>query len=300
MSAFANLKNSRKTSLSKINSAFDSEKKGSFEDTSHEEWKATVDKANNGFAEIRFLPGAEGDELPWVKIFTHGFKGPGGQWYIENSLTTIGKEDPVSDYNSKLWNSGVESDKTTARLQKRRLAYWSNILVVNDPANSDNNGKVFKFKYGKKIFDKIQDVMNPAFPDEAPVNPFDLWEGATFKLKIRDADGYRNYDKSEFASPTPAGAEDKLEEIYNSQFKLSDIVSEDKFKTYTELQTKMSRVLQLEIEAPKESYNERKTPQDAMSPVFNTESVVATPSSSSTVDEDEDPMAMFERLAQNS
>ena len=161
-------------------------------------WKPTVDKAGNGYAVIRFLPGKD-DNLPFVRYWDHGFKGPTGQWYIENSLTTIGQKDPVSEYNSKLWNSGVESDKEIARKQKRKLQYFSNILVVSDPKHPENEGRVFLFRYGKKIFDKMMEAMQPAFEDETPINPFDFWEGADFKLKIRNVEGYRNYDKSELS-----------------------------------------------------------------------------------------------------
>ena len=158
------------------------------------EWKPTVDKAGNGYAVIRFLPPSQGEEFPWVRLWNHGFQGPTGKWYIENSLTTLNQNDPVSELNSELWNSGVEANKEVARKQKRRLAYYANILVVQDSGNPENNGKVFLFKFGKKIFDKIKDVMQPQFEDEAPMNPFDFWEGANFKLKIRQVEGYRNYD----------------------------------------------------------------------------------------------------------
>ena len=163
-------------------------------------WKPTVDKAGNGYAVIRFLPAPQGEDLPWVRYWDHGFQGPSGLWYIENSLTSIGQNDPVSEMNSVLWNSGREEDKQTARDRKRRLHYVSNIMVVSDPGNPDNEGKVFLYKFGKKIFDKIMDVMQPQFADEDPVNPFDFWEGANFKLKIQQVAGYRNYDKSEFAN----------------------------------------------------------------------------------------------------
>lgn len=207
-------------------------------------WKPTVDKAGNGYAVIRFLPAAEGEELPWVRYWDHGFKGPTGQWYIENSLTTIGKDDPVSEMNSVLWNSGRDEDKDIARNRKRRLHYVSNILVVSDPSNPSNDGKTFLYTFGKKIFDKVMDVMQPAFADETPVNPYDFWEGADFKLKIQQVAGYRNYDKSEFsAAKALSDDEAKLETIYNTLYSLSEIVDPKNFKTYEELKAKLNRVL---------------------------------------------------------
>lgn len=207
-------------------------------------WQPTVDKANNGSAVIRFLPAPKGEELPWVRVWSHGFKGPTGKWYIQNSLTTIGKPDPVGELNSKLWNTGLESDKEIARTQKRKLAYIANILVVSDPGNPSNEGKVFLFKFGTKIFDKIKDAMNPEFDDEVAVNPFDFWEGANFKLKIRNVEGYRNYDKSEFAKPTEiADDDDDIEKIWSQAKSLQAWVAPDKFKSYEELQKILDSVL---------------------------------------------------------
>ena len=207
-------------------------------------WKPTVDKSNNGYAVIRFLPANEGSELPWNRYWDHGFKGPTGRWYIEQSLTSIGQNDPVGELNSRLWNTGLESDKAKARTQKRRLHYVSNILVVNDPGNPANDGKVFIYQYGKKIFDKIMDAMQPEFEDEAPLNPFDFWEGANFKLKIRDVEGYRNYDKSEFDRQTPLSEDDTyLEEVYNKMHKLEEFTDPKSYKTYSELKAKLINVL---------------------------------------------------------
>ena len=207
-------------------------------------WKPTVDKSNNGYAVIRFLPANEGSELPWNRYWDHGFKGPTGRWYIERSLTSIGQNDPVGELNSRLWNTGLESDKAKARTQKRRLHYVSNILVVNDPGNPSNDGKVFIYQYGKKIFDKIMDAMQPEFEDEAPLNPFDFWEGANFKLKIRDVEGYRNYDKSEFDRQTPLSEDDTyLEEVYNKMHKLEEFTDPKSYKTYNELKAKLVSVL---------------------------------------------------------
>ena len=171
-------------------------------------WKADLDKAGNGYAVIRFLPPVEGEDIPWVRVFNHGFQGPGG-WYIENSLTTNGKKDPVSEYNSKLWDTGLEANRDIVRKQKRRLTYYTNIMVVEDAKRPENEGKVFLFKFGKKIFDKINDMMNPQFEDETSVNPFDFWEGANFKLKIRKVEGFTNYYKAEFASPSPLFEDDE-------------------------------------------------------------------------------------------
>jgi hypothetical protein len=206
-------------------------------------WQPEVDKAGNGYAVIRFLPAAKGEDLPWVRIWSHGFQGPGG-WYIENSLTTLGQKDPVAELNSKLWNSGSDKDKEIARKQKRRLSYIANIYVVKDPANPQNEGKVKLFKFGKKIFDKINEMMTPQFEDEKAVNPFDFWAGANFKLKIRNVEGYRNYDKSEFDRPEPLSDNDSdLENIWASQHKLQAFVAPDQFKTYEELKARLERVL---------------------------------------------------------
>ena len=206
-------------------------------------WSPAVDKAGNGYAVIRFLPPPQGEELPWARIWNHGFQGPSGRWYIENSLTTLNLPDPVSELNSELWNSGVESNKEIARKQKRKLQYISNILVIKDSANPQNEGKVFLFKYGKKIFDKIKDVMQPQFEDEEPTNPFDFWKGANFKLKIRNVEGYRNYDKSEF-EPVSALADDdaEIESIWKQQHSLTEFTNPKNFKSYEELKKKLDRI----------------------------------------------------------
>ena len=208
-------------------------------------WRAAVDKAGNGYAIVRFLPAIEGEELPWVRVFSHGFQGPSGRWYIENSLTTLGKSDPVSDANNELWNSGSEANKELARKRKRRLNYISNILVVKDPANPENEGKTFLFKYGKKIFDKINDVMFPAFADEQAVNPFDFWKGANFNLKIRKVEGFTNYDKSEFEGTTELfeGNDDKIEAVWKGQHSLQQFVDPSNFKPYEELKKKFDEII---------------------------------------------------------
>ncbi len=205
-------------------------------------WKPTVDKMGNGYAVLRFLPAAEGQALPWVRYFDHGFQGPGG-WYIEKSLTTLNEQDPVSEYNSTLWNNGTEEGKTLARKQKRRLHYVVNALIVSDPANPSNEGKVMLYQFGKKIYDKIIDAMQPEFADEKPVDPFNFWEGADFKLKIRQVEGYRNYDKSEFASQSALSNNDaELEAIYNKMHDLSEFIDPKNFKSYAELKARFEKV----------------------------------------------------------
>ena len=207
-------------------------------------WKPELDKSGTGQAVIRFLPAPDGEELPWVKVFKHAFQGPTGKWYIENSLTTLGKQDPMSEHNSALWNTGLESDKELARKQKRKLEYYSNIYVVSDSKHPENNGKVFLFRYGKKIFDKIMAAMQPEFEDETPINPFDFWEGANFKLKIRKVDGYSNYDKSEFVTAAPLFDDDsKLEKVYTETHSLQEFLDQKNFKSYDELKTRLDVVL---------------------------------------------------------
>jgi len=250
--SFANLKKARKLDFSKLTEEIEklnTINKGNNGNSADDRlWKLTVDKAGNGHAVIRFLPAPKGEDIPWVRIWDHGFQGPGG-WYIENSLTTLGKKDPVSEHNSKLWNSGIESNKDVARKQKRRLSHYANILVVSDSANPDNEGKTFLFKFGKKIFDKVNDSMNPEFDDETPVNPFDLWEGANFKLRARQVAGFRNYDKSEFDSPSALSEDDaEMEKIWNQEYSLQEFLEPKNFKSYEELNTRMTKVLGLEVE----------------------------------------------------
>jgi hypothetical protein len=225
--------------LSKLNTNQDSKKDDRF-------WYPNVDKAGNGYAVIRFLPAPDGEDLPFIRMFDHGFKGPTGSWYIENSLTTIGKTDPVSEYNSQLWNSGLDSDKEIARKQKRKLHYVSNIYVITDTQNPENEGKVFLFKYGKKIYDKLNDAMNPQFPDQDPMNPFDLWAGANFKLKIRNVEGYRNYDQSSFADAKPLADDDTMESIWRKTESLKAFHDPSNFKSYEELKARLEKVLGLD------------------------------------------------------
>jgi len=206
-------------------------------------WKPELDKTGNGYAVIRFLPASDKEEMPWQRVWSHAFQDKGG-WYIENSLTTLNHKDPVSEDNTRLWNTGVDSDKDIARKRKRKLSYYSNILIVSDPKHPENDGKVFLYKFGKKIFDKITEAMQPAFDDETPINPFDFWKGANFKLKIRKVDGYWNYDKSEFESVSPIAADDEaIKAIWTKQHALKPFVDPSNFKTYDELKEKLNRVI---------------------------------------------------------
>ena len=206
-------------------------------------WKPELDKSGNGYAVFRFLPAVKNEDLPWARLWSHAFQGPGG-WYIENSLTTLNKKDPVSESNSLLWNSGVDADKEIARKRKRKLSYIANVLIINDAKHPENEGQVKLFKFGKKIFDKITEAMKPEFEDEKPINPFDFWEGANFKLKIRKVDGYWNYDKSEFDSPsTIADNDEAIEEIWNKQYALKPFLAPENFKSYDELKSKLDKVL---------------------------------------------------------
>ena len=206
-------------------------------------WKPEMDKTGVGSAVIRFLPAPDGEDLPWVKLYSHAFQGPGG-WYIENSLTTLGQKDPISEHNRELWNTGTEANKEIVRKQKRKLSYYSNIYVVKDPAHPENEGKVFLFKFGKKIFDKILNAMQPEFEDEEPINPFDFWGGANFRLKIRKVEGYWNYDKSEFDSPSALlDDDDALETLWKKEYSLAAIIAPDQFKSYEDLEKRLKYVL---------------------------------------------------------
>ena len=258
-------------------------------------WKPQVDKAGNGYAVIRFLPAPNGEELPWVRVWNHAFQGPTGQWYIENSLTTLNQKDPVSEYNTQLWNSGVESDKEIARKQKRKLQYYANIYVVQDSANPENEGKVMLYKFGKKIFDKLMEAMQPAFEDETPINPFDLWEGANFKLKIRKVDGYWNYDKSEFESPSQlAPSDEEMEAIYNKEYSLADFLAPTNFKSYDELKTRLDAVLTGTVATGKTAAQMVDEDETDFTPTFKSE---PAPQPASVDDDDDDAMSYFQKLA---
>ena len=273
-------------------------------------WKPEMDKTGNGYAVIRFLPAPENEELPWAKLYTHAFQGPGG-WYIENSLTTLGQKDPVSEHNRELWNSGSDKDKETVRKQKRKLSYYSNIYVVKDPANPTNEGKVFLFKYGKKIFDKIMEAMQPEFEDETPINPFDFWQGANFKLKLVKKDGYWNYDKSEFDRVAPLlDDDDALEALWKKQYSLTAVTAPDQFKSYEDLEKRLKYVLGQKT-APRPRLDEEVDDEDndrgSYTPDFSSRSQKSElpenlssqlNSLSSSNDDEDDALSYFQRLAE--
>ena len=290
MSSFKDLKANRMNNLQNLTKQVEKlAEKPSYED--ERIWKCERDKTGNGYAVIRFLPAPTNEDVPWVRMWSHGFKGPGG-WYIENSLTTprsdapSGTDDPVSKANTILWNSGIESDKNIARDRKRKLSYYSNILVLEDSTNAQNEGKVFLFRYGKKIFEKIESVMNPEFKDEEPMNPFDFWAGANFKLKIRQVDGYANYDKSEFASPSPLydGDDTKCEDVWKQQHSLQGILAPENFKSYQELEARFNTVT---ASGTGSDYNETIEESSA--------DPVASPATEST---SEDTLEYFKKLAE--
>ena len=268
-------------------------------------WKPTIDKTGNSYAVIRFLPPCDGEELPWVRIFNHGFKGPGG-WLIDNCPTTIGLPCPVCESNTELWGTGSQDNQNLARDRKRKLKHMSNIYVIKDPGNPDNEGKVFLYSYGKKIFDKLNDLMRPQFEDETPVNPFDFWGGANFKLKYRTVDGYGNYDKSEFDSPSPLSDDDsKMESIYKQCHSLEEFVAPSAFKTYDQLKDRLDKVLG--VTSPvgtaetRDMYEDNSSSQESMftKPTFK-ESPTPELKSVSNDDDDDDSISYFERLANES
>jgi len=256
-------------------------------------WQPEVDKAGNGYAVIRFLTPPKGEELPWVRVWNHGFQGPTGKWYIENSLTTLNKADPVSELNTVLWNSGIEADKDVVRKQKRRLTYIANIYIVKDPAHPENEGKVFLYKFGKKIFDKIKDVMQPQFEDEDPVNPFDFWKGANLKLKIRNVEGYRNYDKSEFEKSSPLSDDDsELEKIWSKQYSLTEFLDPKNFKSYDELKAKLQMVL-ASNGSPSARADEISLPEERAKPQLSK----PVPKKEVSFDDEDDSLSYFAKLA---
>ena len=264
-------------------------------------WRPELDKSGNGYAVIRFLPASHGEELPWIQYWDHGFQGPGG-WFIEKSLTTLNKADPTSEFNTSLWNTGDEVKKDQARKQKRRLHYVANIMVVSDSKHPELEGKVMLFRFGKKIFEMLKDVMQPQFEDETPINPFDLWEGANFKLKVRKVDGYWNYDKSEFANPSPLSEDDnELESVYNKQHSLAEIVAPDQFKTYDELKVKLERVLGMSGNGAF-STSTAETIAEDNSDSFNSTAADdlpwSEPSQASASNEKDSSISYFEKLAQ--
>jgi len=313
MASFADLKKNRKSSFDKLSSDLDKLAKGNERSKDETFWSPTVDKAGNGYAVLRFLPAHGSETSPYVRYWDHGFQGPTGKWYIENSLTSIGQEDPVAQFNGKLWNVSQDdnsSERKQARKQKRRLHFVSNILVLNDSSNPENNGKVFKFKYGKKIFDKLNEKMNPQFEDEQPMNPFDMWEGANFKLKIRQVEGYRNYDKSEFDVASPISDNDEyLEEIWKQTHSLDAILAPENFKSYDDLKKKLDQVLGLGDErTPAHSRAEvaqrqSKRPSweddadSALASISQTGAKSASPSPFGSSDDEDESLGFFQRLA---
>lgn len=302
------LRNMRNSDFGKISQEFEKIANPSTEKKSYVDdrfWKLEGDKAGNGTATIRFLPNSNPNELPWVKIFSHGFQGPTGKWYIENSLTTIGEADPVSELNSRLWNSGVEANKQIAQKQKRKLSYIANILIVSDPKHPENEGKVFLFKFGKKIFDKIMDKARPTFEDEKPVNVFSLWEGANFKLRMRKKDGYANYDESVFSDPSPVSDdEQELLRIVNAQYNLAEFMEAKNFKSYDELKRKLDDVLSGDSFAGKSAASmaedEDEMPTRSAPEPRSVPAPVPKTSKAPSVDEDDDDvMSYFEKMARD-
>jgi len=293
--SFSDLKKSSRSSISDLTAQADKINKKSESYKDDRFWRPELDKSSNGFAVIRFLPAPSGEDLPWARLFSHGFQGPGG-WYIENSRTTLGEKDPVSEMNTQLWNSGIESDKDIARKRKRRLNYISNILVVSDPANPQNEGKVFLYKYGKKIFDKINEAMQPEFEDETPINPFDFWSGANFKLKVRKVAGFINYDKSEFDSQSELfdGDDAKLEELWKTQYSLSEFTDPSNFKSYDELKTRLQVVIGDDMRSTESAVKSTAADED-MDEKWDNNSNASTSSDDS--DDSDDALSYFEKLA---
>ena len=274
-------------------------------------WKPEVDKAGNGYAVVRFLPAPDGEDLPWAKMYTHAFQGPGG-WYIENSLTTLGQKDPVSEHNRELWNSGIDADKDTVRKQKRKLSYYANIYVVKDAANPQNEGRVFLYKFGKKIFDKIMEAMQPEFEDETPINPFDFWQGANFKLKLKKVAGYWNYDSSEFDRPGPLlDDDDALEALWKKEYSLTALTAQDQFKTYEQLDNRLKMVLGKKSAPARidEEVEDEDNDRGSYAPDFSSRSQKSelpenlsaqlnSLGSSKTDDDEDDALSYFQRLAE--
>ena len=293
--SFADLKKSRKDDLSKLSDHLKKLNPEQQSKTDERFWYPEVDKMGNGYAVVRFLPAPANEDVPFIRIWTHGFKGPTGQWYIENSLTTLGKTDPVGEYNAKLWNSTSDESspaRKQARDQKRKLTFISNIYVVKDPAHPENEGKVFLFKYGKKIFDKINEANNPQFADEVPLNPFDLWNGANFKIKIRNVEGYRNYDKSEFDERGPLlSDDDELKKVWDKEYSLKEFLDEKNFKDYDTLKRKLNVVLGLTAKATAEAVEDL--------PRVEAPKMKAAPAKidEEEVEEDDDDLSYFKKLA---
>ena len=298
---FAKLKaNSGKKSLESLTAELSKISGGQFDNSKDDRmWYPNVDKAGNGYAVIRFLPAPGEEDMPFVRTFSHGFKGPTGSWLIENCPTTVGgNKCPVCEGNTELWNSGIESDKNIARERKRKLTFISNVLVITDQQNPENEGKVFLFKYGKKVFDKLNEAMNPQFADEDAMNPFDLWAGANFKLKIRNVEGYRNYDKSEFAKAGPLSEDDsEMETTWKKAHSLQEFLVPSNFKSYDELKGKMIKVLGLDGSAAGARANASKKAEDVDLPWDDAPAVKAKAAPKFEEDEDEDMDSFFKKLS---
>ena len=292
--SFNELKRSR-GGFDKLQTALEAEssEKKSYGDDRY--WKPELDKSGNGYAVLRFLPAVQGEDLPWAKVWNHAFQGPTGQWYIENSLTTLNQKDPVSEHNTALWNTGLESDKEIARKQKRKLQYFSNVYVVSDTKHPENEGKVFLFRYGKKIFDKITAAMSPEFEDEKAINPFDFWEGANFKLKIRKVDGFWNYDKSEFEDTSKLFEDDaEADKVWQSQYSLAEFTAPTNFKSYDELKTRLDAVLSGTVKVG----NVADEIDDAPVAAPKVDTKPTTTKVETPVVEEDDTLAYFEKLAE--
>jgi hypothetical protein len=308
--SFSELKKNRSKSFEALNEQLSSLSNKSYSDPEKDTyWKPTQDKAGNGFAIIRFLPGLVEEGIGFIRYWDHGFQGPGG-WYIEKSLNSIGAEDPVAKYNTKLWNSSSDDtspERRQAREQKRRLHYVSNIYVIKDSGNPENEGKVFRFRYGAKIWNKINDLMYPQFDDEKAINPFDLWEGANFRLKVRIVEGYTNYDKSEFDTSSALFDDDtELENVYQKQYPLKSILDPKNYKSYDELEAKLYKVLGLNSSGINDK--PKKTADDEMNDVDLDVSNLgkSQPEKSSkskaapepeVADDEDDDLAFFQNLA---
>lgn len=301
--SFASLRKSSKSQFETLGSELQKLSNPQGANTSQEDgrfWKPEVDKTGNGFAVIRFLPAPAGEDIPFVRIFDHAFQGPTGQWYIEKSLTTLGEQDPVSEYNKDLWATGTEANKDQVRKQKRRLSFVSNIYVVSDPKHPENEGKVFLYRYGKKIFDKLSAAMEPEFEDESPLNPFDLWEGANFKLKIRKVEGYQNYDKSEFDAPTALFEDDdEMEAIWKQEHALQSFLDRSNFKSYDMLKARLYKTLGLDGSAPKAAakapWDEEETAPPPVAKAAPAKAAASKPAPN--LAEDDEDMSFFQSLA---
>ena len=296
IAALKRSKSNLDTLVSELAKVAEPQKQQSYQDDRF--WKPELDKTGNGYAVFRFLPAVQDEDLPWARLWSHAFQGPGG-WLIENSLTTLNKKCPISEANTLLWNSGVEADKEIARKRKRKLSYYANILIVSDSKHPENEGQVKLYRFGKKIFDKITEAMKPEFEDETPINPFDFWEGANFKLKIRKVDGYWNYDKSEFEGPSAVFDNDEaIEELWNKQYPLKPFLAPENFKSYDELKAKLDRVLTgVRNTGTAEDVAVPPATATNVSNVAETVSSPSTPTTETDTDSDE-TLSYFSKLAE--